>query len=174
MAPKNIKKIYQGRLVDLRIERHCLPNRRTVNFEVVHHAPAAAVVPVLGDHVFLIRQYRPAIRKYIWEIPAGLIERGETPLQCVRRELAEEIGYCGRKFRKLALIHTSAGFCDEKITLYQCELGAAVGTKHESSEVIEVHRFSKAKVRHMLQKGQITDAKTVVALHYAFLRPFRF
>lgn len=168
--PKILKSIYRGKIVDLRIERHRLPKGSSHDYEVVRHVPAAAVLPVQGDQVLLLKQYRAPLARIIWEIPAGLIERGETPLSCVRRELIEETGYQGKKFKKLTDIYTGAGFCDEVISIYQCELGKYVGMNHESSEDISVHFLPMTRVEGMLQRGQIKDAKTAVALSYYFRR----
>jgi ADP-ribose pyrophosphatase len=164
--PKIIKSIYKGRVVDLKIERHRLPKGNIHDFEVVRHVPAAAVLPVHGDHLLLLKQYRAPLAKVIWEIPAGLIEKGETSLACVRREMIEETGYQGKKYKKLTSIYTGAGFCDEVITLYQCELGKHVGTDHEGSEDISVHLLPIDRVKRMLTQGTIKDAKTLVALQY--------
>jgi ADP-ribose pyrophosphatase len=163
---KIIKSIYKGRIVDLRIERHRLPKGVAHDYEVVRHVPAAAVLPIHQDHVLLIKQYRAPLAQYIWEIPAGLLDKGETPLACAKRELIEETGFRGKRFRKFADIYTAAGFCDEVISLYQCELGKQVGTAHEGSEVISVHFFSIDQVKQMIGEKRINDAKTLVALQW--------
>jgi len=160
------KRIYRGRILDLNIERHKLPNGRTVEYEIVRHVPAAAVVPVRKNQVLLIRQYRVPIARYIWEIPAGLIEKNETPLRCIKREMIEETGFKGKNFKKLGVIYTSAGFCDEKITLYRCDVGEHIGTNHDNGEIITVHWFSKSEVKKMIAGGKINDVKTLSALAY--------
>lgn len=167
MTLKNSKSIYQGKIISLAVEDHQLLDGSVYPFEVIHHQAAAAVVPVDGGDIILIHQYRPAIRQYIWEIPAGILEAGETPLECVSREIVEEIGYEGEDFQKIAAVFTGAGFCDEVIHIFECRLGKEVGINHEGSEVIEVHRFSREQVNKMLQAGEIQDAKTLIGLmHY--------
>lgn len=164
--PRTVKSIYKGRIVDLSIERHRLPTGDAHDFEVVRHVPAAAVLPIREGQILLIKQYRAPLAQYIWEVPAGLLDEGETPLACAKRELIEETGFQGKKFRKLTDIYTAAGFCDEVIALYQCELGKQVGTAHEGSEVISVHFFSIDQVQRMIIRKQIKDAKTLIALQW--------
>lgn len=167
MPTKKSRKIYKGRIVDLRVEQHQLPNGHQGDYEIVSHIPAAAVLPVVGNQIILIHQYRVPLKKYIWEIPAGLMEKGESPLECIRREMIEETGFYGKNFKKMGSIYTGAGFCDEIIHIYQCRVGREVGTAHESTEDISVHFFPAEKIKKMLKKGEIPDAKTAYALlHY--------
>ncbi len=168
---KIIKKIFNGRIVDLRIEQHRLPNGVTHDFEIVRHLPAAAVLPVMGDQILLIKQYRPAIGKRVWEIPAGLVEESESPLSCVKRELREETGYRGENFRKLGIIYSACGFTDEKIIIYQCDIGEKGDNSLELTEDITVHLLVVDQVREMLEQGEIKDSKTVIALQHYFLSP---
>ena len=165
------KSIYQGRIVDLRIERHRLRNGSFHDYEIVRHAPAAAVLPVRANQLLLVRQFRTPFKKRIWEIPAGLIDHGETALQCARRELIEETGYRGRNFRRVGAIMPSPGFCDEVITLYQCDVGKYVGDDLGLTEDLSVHLLPITKVKQMLARGIIQDAKTIVALQQFFLKP---
>lgn len=165
---KIVKSIYKGRIVDLRIETHRLPKGEVHNYEIVRHVPAAAVLPIHGDQILLIKQYRVPLKKFIWEIPAGLLEKGESPLVCVRREIIEETGYRGKNYKKLCEVYTTAGFSDEKVIIYQCELGKHVGTAHEGSEDISIHLFTVERVKKMLKRGEIKDAKTLIALQNYF------
>lgn len=165
------KTIYQGRIVDLRIECHRLRNGTVHDYEIVRHAAAAAVLAVKGKQIVLLRQFRAPFKKRIWEIPAGLVESDETALQCARRELIEETGYRGSHFRRLAVIMPSPGFCDEVIIVYQCQVEDYVGDDRGPSEDLSVHLFPISRIRQMLDRGSIQDAKTVVALQKYFLKP---
>src|SRR4030095_1863338 len=111
--------IYRGRIVDLGIEPVTLPNGAEVELEVVRHPGAAAVGPVdAAGWVVLIRQYRHAAGGYIWEVPAGVLDRpGETPEECAARELLEETGLRAERLTRLTAILTTPGFTDERIHL---------------------------------------------------------
>lgn len=160
--------IYKGRIIRLNLERVRLPNGHVTELEVVNHPGAAAVVPFIDrDHVMLIRQYRHAVGKYLYEIPAGKLAKNEKPLHCARRELEEEIGYRAKRFKKLASIYTSPGFCDEIIHIYWATDLVKTRQTLESCEVLEAIRVPFHKIRPMIQTGKIQDAKSIIGLELA-------
>ena len=165
------KSIYRGSVVKLYLERARLPNGHTIELEIVRHPGGAAVVPFLGrDHVVLIRQYRHAVGRFLYEIPAGKLARGEQPLRCARRELEEETGYRAGRFYRLGSIFTSPGFCDEVIYLYAATGLIMVSQKLEVGEVLELVRVPVNKIDGMIQRGKIRDAKSIVGLKLAASR----
>ena len=103
-----------------------LPDGRTVTREIARPPDAAAVVPVDGDHVYLIRQYRPAVQRIVYEIPAGIIDRGEAPAATARRECAEEIGLHPRRLSPLLAYFPSVGFSTGEAELAEA-LAEAIG-----------------------------------------------
>ena len=162
------KSIYRGRVVKLYLEQARLPNGHTISLEVVRHPGASAVVPFSDkDHVVLIRQYRHAVGGFLYEIPAGKLNRGERPLQCARRELEEETGYRARRFCKLGSIFTSPGFCDEVIHLYSATGLIKTQQNLEPCEVLEIVEIPLKKIKGMIQGGRIQDAKSIVGLMLA-------
>jgi ADP-ribose pyrophosphatase len=160
------KKIFKGRVLDVRLEDHMLPNEKRETFEAVRHRHAGAIIPFLDKNtIILLKQYRPIPGKYFLEIPAGLLDPGETPLQCARRELEEETGYRARYFKRVAAYHASIGFSDEKVTIYKAT-GLVPGIlAHEQMEVIQILPTSLSQARKLLKSGKIHDAKTLIALH---------
>ena len=169
MPNTNRNPIYSGRVVNLGLESVVLPNGDEVELEIVRHQGAAAVVPVHenGD-ITLIHQYRHAAGGKIYELPAGLWEKGETLLECATRELAEETGLGARHLVQLGEIHTTPGFTDEKITLF-IGLGAypVPSSGPEYGECISQIRLPLTEALIWVQTGKITDAKTIVGLHLA-------
>ena len=130
--------------------------------EIVRHPGAAAMVPWDGDDVVLVRQVREAIRSETLEIPAGILDKeGEAPKQCAVRELREEAGYVAFDVEPLGSVHTSPGFTDERIWLFQCR---AERTGQPEEDGIEVVVMPFADALHGIRDGRITDAKTVAAL----------
>ena len=112
----------------------------------------------------LIRQYRYAAQKKLWEIVAGRIDPGETPLQAARRELAEEGSLAAKKWEKLGVFYPSPGFMDEKMWIYLAQGLTPSSAVCDPDERIECKWFTRAEVHQMIAKNQIVDAKTVLAV----------
>ncbi len=165
-----MKSIYQGSVIKLYLERVRLPNGQNIELEIMRHPGASAVVPLMDqNHVLLIRQYRHAVQQFLYEVPAGKLSPGESPLKCARRELEEETGYRAGRLKKLGAIFTSPGFCDERIHLYLATDLVKTQQCLEPCEVIELRKVHCKKVTNMIRRGQIQDAKSIVALALAGL-----
>ncbi len=157
--------VYDGRIVKLGLETATLPDGRTVELEVVRHPGAAAVVPLHDDgSVTLVHQYRHAGGGMHYEVPAGVLEPGEAPLACARRELAEETQLAASTLRPLGPIHTTPGFTDERIWLFVATGLTPSTAQPDADEYIQVVRVPGAEALAMCRDGRITDAKTLVAL----------
>ena len=135
-------------------------------YETVRHPGSCAILPILSPStLLLLRQFRPSIGKTLWEIPAGTMERGESPLCCARREVEEETGYRAGRLTQLALFYPSPGFCTEVMHLFLAERLKPLSQRLEQDEKIRVHAVTFQKAFDLLRKGQIVDSKTVIALH---------
>ena len=160
--------VYAGRIVNLGIERARLPDGRQVDLEVIRHPGAAAVLPLHPDGtVTLVHQYRHAGGGMHHEVPAGVLEPGEAPEACARRELAEEVKLQAGHLRPLAAIHTTPGFTDERIHLFLATGLSAAEGELDADEYIEVVRLPLGDALAMVKDGRLTDAKTICALHLA-------
>ncbi|MEM7482818.1 MAG: NUDIX hydrolase [Acidobacteriota bacterium] len=155
--------IFEGRVIDVAVDRVLLPNGRQHEFEMIRHLGAAAVVPVIEDRVLLIRQYRYASGGWLDEIPGGKLD-GDDPETCARRELVEEIGYRPGELISLGWIWTTPGFTDEKIHLYLGQNLEPAEQALEAHEVIEVVPVPLAEAVRRAARGDITDSKTVCGL----------
>ena len=141
-----------------------LPNGNTIHLELVDHPGAVLIAPFLTrDKVILLRQFRAVINSYIFELPAGTLEKGEQPLACARREIIEETGYSAKKFTRLGIIYPVPGYSTEKITLYKAEELTERGIACEPDDVIETLVVTKKMVREFFAAGKIIDAKTICA-----------
>jgi ADP-ribose pyrophosphatase len=167
-----IRDVYRGRIVHLTVEDVTLPNGHATSLEIVRHPGAAAVVALDDDgRVTLIRQYRHAVGGYLWEVPAGKLDPGETPLTCAARELGEEVGLAARHLEAMGSIVTCPGFCDEVIHLFLATGLSPIGTNRGADEIIEsVSNVPLRDALSMYQRGEIRDAKTIAALLQAELR----
>jgi ADP-ribose pyrophosphatase len=162
---KAVRPIYAGRIVRLEEQTVELPNGHTVDLEIVHHPGAAAVVPLHDDGgVTLVHQYRHAAGGYLYEVPAGLLEPGEEPLECARRELTEETGLTADRVEPLLSYRTTPGFSDEVVHLFLAT-GLTQGKADLGhDEVIESVRMPLDEALNRLRAGEISDGKTVIAL----------
>lgn len=163
--------VYEGRVVNLSIDRVRLPNGNVTDLEMVRHPGAAVALPVeTGEdgiiYAVLVRQYRYAADGWLLEVPGGKLDGPEDPAACARREIIEEIGMEAGELIGLGSILTTPGFTDERIWLFLArELGAVdTGPALEDDEVMEVERIPLSDAVSMAADGRITDAKTVAAL----------
>jgi ADP-ribose pyrophosphatase len=160
------KSIFRGKiLLDVHLDKVMLPNGAEVRLECIKHPGAAAIVPFLAkDEVILIKQYRPVVDKYIWEIPAGTLKRGENPIRCAKRELEEEIGYKARSLEYLTRIYTTPGFTNERIYIYKATRLERVSISPDIDEILAAKNFTASKIRQMFKSKKIIDAKTIAGL----------
>jgi ADP-ribose pyrophosphatase len=160
-----VKTIYEGKIFDVALETVTLPNGAVKDREVVRHPGAAAMVPVFEDgKVALIRQYRHAVGRFLWEIPAGTLEAGEDALACAGRELAEETGYEAGRLEMLAQIFPAPGYTDECIRIYLATGLTPTKQQLEDDEVLELQTVPFATALEMIEDGRIEDAKTITGL----------
>jgi len=163
---------YTGKVIDLDVDEVRFPDGTTGSLEMVRHPGASAVVPMLSDaagedpQLLLIRQYRYAAEGFLYEIPAGRLERGEAPEHCARRELREETGCAAERCDHLFTMYTTPGFTDEKIHVYLAT-GITRGTSaREGDEFIETETVPMTRALAMIERGEIADAKTALAILY--------
>jgi ADP-ribose pyrophosphatase len=160
--------VHHGRVFTLHRDQVTLPNGVTTTLDIIRHPGAAAIVPLTDKgRVLLIHQYRYAIDAHIWEIPAGTMEPGESPLACAQRELTEEIGVSARSWHKLGSIAPLPAYSDEAIHLY-CAQNLQPSEQHlDPDEIIEIHEFRYEETLEMIRTGRIRDAKTISGLMMA-------
>jgi len=157
------REVYKSRIFTVTEDRAVDSDGFEIERAIVRHPGAAVMMAVDEDNcILLVRQYRLPAHKKLWELPAGRIDPGETPLKAARRELKEETGYRARKWKKLGSFYPSPGFCAEKMTIYLAtELTPGEATPMDD-ERIETCWFSREEVREMIGKGRISDAKTII------------
>jgi ADP-ribose pyrophosphatase len=166
------RRVYTGKVVRLDVDTVRFPDGSTGELELIRHPGAAAVVPCASDpaggdpSILMIRQFRHAAGGPLWEIPAGTLAPGETPEACAHRELREETGVAAERVERLTSIYTTPGFTDEVIHLFWAQ-GLTMGeAARERDEFIEVVPQALSQVLDGIRRGEVRDAKTVVAILY--------
>jgi ADP-ribose pyrophosphatase len=161
------KKIFQGKLLRLYSRTVRLPNGYIAGFEVIKHPGAALVIPFLNrDTIIMLRQLRPVVGLYLYELPAGTRDRGESARACAVREIIEETGYAAGKLALLGHIYPVPGYSTERIDIYKAQQLRQTGVLPEQDEIIEAIVMGRAKVRRLFKTGKIVDAKTICALSF--------
>jgi ADP-ribose pyrophosphatase len=157
---------FEGRLLRLEVDRVRLPNGGESVRELIRHPGAAVMVPVLPDgRLIFVRQYRYPTGEVLLELPAGKLEWGEDPLQCARRETAEETGYRPGTVSSLGAFYTAPGFSDEIIHAYLVtDLEPDPDATTDGDENLDVVILERSEVGRLLAGGDLRDAKTIAAL----------
>jgi ADP-ribose pyrophosphatase len=165
------RRVYTGRVVSLDVDTVRFPNGTVGELEMVRHPGASAIVPILqtpeGPRVLLIRQYRYAAEGFVYEIPAGRLDKDESPDECAHRELREETGYTTKRMIPLTMIFTTPGFTDEKIYVFAATDLMPGHAALEEDEILDVCPMAMEDVFDMIRTGEIKDGKTICALFYA-------
>lgn len=165
------KIIHQWKSIALVEEEVLLPNGHSVTHTTISHPGAAVILPLTAQgEIVMIRQFRPSLKKWLLELPAGTIELNEAPMLCAQRELEEETGFSAEQFIELGQVTPLAGFCDEIQYLFVAKnLSKTARYCCDEDEVIEVLQLTVPELEHKIITGEITDTKTIACLSKAKL-----
>jgi ADP-ribose pyrophosphatase len=162
------KELYKGNIIDLNLVRVKLPNGKESTREIVIHPGASVVIPIAqnGD-LYMVRQFRKPLEREMLELPAGKLDKGESPEACALRELNEETGLEAGWIKHVISVHSTPGFCNEVLHLFAAgELKE--GTAHsDEDEFVSCERVALNDLLNMIFKGEITDAKTIIGIFIA-------
>lgn len=161
------KRVYDGRIINLRVDTVKLPDGNIGQREIVEHHGAVAIVPVLpnGD-IVMVRQYRHAAGECLLEIPAGTRDRDESIEVCAARELAEEVKYSAARLIKLFASFMAPGYTTELIHMFAAfDLSPMAGST-DADEFLEIEHVPIMDALDMVKNGQIKDSKSISAILY--------
>lgn len=167
------RRIYDGRVLSLDVDQVRFPDGSMGELELIRHAGAAAVIPFLDDpnepnaRILLLRQFRYAADRYLYEIPAGRLESSELPIECARRELLEEAGCTAETLMPLGGFFTTPGFIDEYIHVFLATGLTCGDASPERDEFIHRESHTSQDALRMIDRGEIVDGKTIIALFMA-------
>lgn len=161
------EEVYKGKVFDV-FEAKIRDGEIEYKREIVSHKGSAVIVPVFADKtVALVRQYRHAAGEYLLEIPAGTLNKDESPEIGARRELEEEIGVTCEKIEKLTEFYVSPGFLTEKMFVYLATGLRESKQNLEEDEILSIEKLTFSQAFEKIKSGEIQDAKTIVGLIFA-------
>ena len=159
--------IYDGKILKLRVETVELENKRYSKREIVDHQKGVGIIAFDGnDKIWMVKQYRKAIDKIPLEIPAGLVDPGEMPIETAKRELQEEVGYLPETISYLFDMHASPGFTNYKLSFFLAKDLVKSSLEQDEDENVEACAIEIKELYKMVENGEITDAKTIIAILY--------
>lgn len=158
------REVYRGRILRVREDTVRLPNGKTAEREVAEHPGGVGILALDGGDVLLVRQYRYTFSRVLTEIPAGKREPGEEPFVTAQRELREEIGATAGKWTELGALIASPGCYGEVLYLYMAQELTFGDTHPDEDEFLDVVRMPFDRAVELCMTGELTDAKTVIAL----------
>ena len=161
--------VHRGRAFRTRRDRVRLPNGREATMDVVSHPVSVILLPLPDPgRVILVRQYRYAVDRWIWELPAGNVEPGEDPEAAALRECAEETGWTARRVERVGAFYPSPGYCDEVMIFYRLtELTETARLALDADEVLEPRIFALDAARRLIAEGPVADMKSALGLRLA-------
>jgi len=161
--------VYKGRVFSVEVDRRRFPDGREHEVAIVRHPPAVVIIPIEDDgRIVLIRQYRAALDRELWEVPAGSLDPGESADAAARRECEEEIGRAPECVERLGAWYPTPGYCDEEMIFFRASALRVPAPdspyKPDEDENIHAQTFTVADARAMVTRGDIIDLKTAFAL----------
>ena len=170
ITPSAIKIVYRGRIFTVQVESITLPSGHALEAEIIRHPGSVVIVPVRDDGgIVLVRQYRHALGRHVWELPAGSLKPGEQVEAAAGRECQEEIGLLPAALDYLGAYYPTPGYCDEKMHFFRATGLRIPGTSDtpahaDEDEDIETGTFDRDAIRAMMAAGEIVDLKTIGGL----------
>ena len=165
------RSIYKGRVIHVRVDRVVEPGGVEATREIVEHRGSVVILPRLSDgRILLVRQYRYAARRHLWELVAGSMEPGESVIRAARRELQEETGYRAGSLKRLFSFYPSPGVLTEQMHLVEASNLKMSNAAPEEDERIQVRAFSKTEIDKLIQERKIIDGKTLVGVMWQGLK----
>lgn len=160
------EKLYEGKIINLRIDTVELPDKKYSKREIVEHPGGVAIVGITDENkILLVSQYRKAVDRVLLELPAGKIEVNEEPKETAIKELKEETGYSTEKLEYLLEFYTSPGFSTEKVYIFLAENMEKGEQELESGEYIDVESYRIEDLIEMIENGDIIDSKTIIGIY---------
>jgi ADP-ribose pyrophosphatase len=160
--------LFEGKVFTLKVDSIIYDSGNNGIREVAVHPGGAVIVTVNEENkILLVKQFRYPLQQWIWELPAGKLNKGEDPLHCAIRELEEETGLIPERVLKLGFICTTPGFCTEILHIYlAADLKQGTINREEGEAGMEIAYHTIEQIDEMIIRGEIYDAKTLSGLQF--------
>jgi ADP-ribose pyrophosphatase len=173
IVPSKVRTAFKGRVFTVQVESITLPKGDALDAEIVRHPGSVVIVPMTAENeVILVRQYRHAIGRSTWELPAGSLKPGEEVMAAARRECQEEIGLVAERLEALGSFFPTPGYCNEEMHFFlaaglRAPRAGDDEAHQDEDEDIETRRVSAEELRAMIDRGDVVDLKTVAGMALA-------
>ena len=159
-------RIYKGKVFDVEKRRKRLPNGVSMDIEMMRHNGAVVILPLNEGNIVFIREYRPVVSKWLYELPAGTMEKGESPMKCAVRELKEETGFTAKSIAPMFTSFSAPGVSTEKLYFFLAQ-GLKEGRQRlDEHEIIRTRELSPKRLLGMIKGSKIIDGKTIQGILY--------
>lgn len=163
------KAIFQGKILNLRVDTVILPDGREATREIVEHKGASAIVAIDdNNNIYMIGQYRKPIDEITLEIPAGIMEDGEEAIECAKRELQEETGLSAKNWEKVLSYYSAVGFCNELIHVYLASDLQKGEENPDQDEFLDIQCMPLEEAYQSIFTGKIIDGKSIIGIQHAY------
>jgi ADP-ribose pyrophosphatase len=161
------KTVFKGKLFEIKVDRIQTSSGYITDREIVYHRGSVGIIPLIGNKIVMVRQFRYPTGRDLLEIPAGTLESDEDPIECAKRELIEETGYNAHILHSIGEIYLAPGYCTEKMYLYLAAELEQVAQLTEPDEEIDVELIDIEEVKAKISHGDIIDAKSISGIYLA-------
>lgn len=159
--------IYTGKIISVKVSTVEIKDQRYCQREIVLHPGGAYIAAVTeSNRVLLVKQFRKPIEEFTIELPAGKLDLGEDPKDCIKRELTEETGYALTELRFINHVYPSPGISNEKLYMYFGKVMSKDSPRDPDDEISEVLEVTIEEALQMIKSAQITDAKTIIGIYW--------
>ncbi|MBR4236802.1 NUDIX hydrolase [bacterium] len=156
--------IYDGKILSLYKDEIITPNNITTYREIVRHKGGVCCLSIKDGYIYFVKQYRYAYSKEILELPAGKLEDNENPIDAMKRELKEEIGFISKSLEYMGYMYPSVGYTDEIIHLFYSSENEVTSTARDIDEFMDIIKIKIEDSYRMLDNNEFEDAKTIILL----------
>lgn len=157
---------FKGHAFNAEVLNVTLPDGTERKYDLVRHANSVTIIPVDKDgNIYFVRQYRMGSEKILLELPAGVMDKNESPAACAAREVREEIGMAAGKLSKIGAIYLAPGYSDEINYIFLAEDLAEDPLQQDDDEFISIHTYSQGEVKQFIRNGELIDSKSIAALY---------
>jgi len=161
---------FEGHAFNVEVLDVTLPDGRVRQYDMVNHRNSVTIIPVDQDgNIYFVRQYRMGCGEILLELPAGVMDKKESPATCAARELREETGLGANKLTQIGAVYLAPGYANELNYIFLAEELFEDPLQQDDDEFLSIHAYSQGEVRQFIRSGEMKDSKSIAALYMMLL-----